>query len=89
MNEWLGITLVLSCFIAFLVLKLLLSRLKQPYLTYSRLISCVLLMVLVWGFAEKDTLPYQMGLTALALFNAVMAIKEYRKLNIDSGSGQA
>lgn len=85
MNEWLLVVVVLAIFV---VVYLSVRQIKQPYITYVRLLSSVLLMILVWGFAEEGRWPYQLGLTALAIYNVINTIIDYRKQYTNSDTGQ-
>jgi hypothetical protein len=77
MNEWLLVTV---CIAIILITLFTVRRFKQPILTYVRLVSSLLLLVLVWGFAEEAKLPLKVLMTVFALTSAAKAIKDYQKL---------
>ena len=77
MNEWLLILVIVAVLIGsqFFIKK------GRPSLAYLcvQVIGTILLMIFVWGFADKDRWPYQLLLTAIAISSVLRTFMAYRK----------
>jgi hypothetical protein len=70
--------LLIVVFIALLIIpSWLLKRIKQPLNTYIKLASGLLLLILIWFFADKGSLPLKGIMTIVVLSSAIKTIKDY------------
>lgn len=83
MNELL---LIVVCLVVFITSQFLLTRVKQPALTYIRVISALILLVLVLFFAAEGRWSAKLVLVVLAIFGMIRALAEYRKSPTSSGT---
>ncbi len=73
-NEILLIVVVMSVMITTFFL---LKRIKQPIITYIRLTSGLLLLILVWFSAGGSQIPMKLILITVVIYSAIKTIKDY------------
>jgi len=71
------ILLVIAFIGALVIPSLLLKRVRQPLNTYIKLASGLLLLALVWFFADEGSLPVKVIFTTVVVSSAIKTIKDY------------
>jgi hypothetical protein len=70
--------LLMVVFIALLIIpSWLLKRIKQPLNTYIKLASGLLLLILIWFFADKGSLSLKGLMTIVVVSSMIKTIKDY------------
>ena len=76
MNE---VLLLVAMVILLLLPNLLLKRVQQPTQLYIRIIAAIILIILVWLFADNDRLGIKLFLTIVVAGSVYKSWKENRK----------
>jgi uncharacterized membrane protein YoaK (UPF0700 family) len=73
-----GEFLLIIVFIAAVIMaSILLKRVRQPINTYIRLTSGLLLLILVWFFANEGSLSLKIIMTVIVVSSAIKTTKDY------------
>lgn len=74
MNEILLIIVIIAMLI---IPPVVLKRLRQPINIYIKLSTGLLLLILVWFFADESSLPIKILMTTVIVSSAIRTIKDY------------
>ena len=72
------VLLIIACIAALVIPSLLLKRMRQRFITYVRLVSGLLLLILTWFIGDEGSLPIKVLMTTIVVSSAIKTIKDYK-----------